>query len=80
MKSVPAAAFACRLPLLITGATGVAGYNALHYFQRKYPGQVVGVAAAADLAADRAMACCRSTSRTAPAYATCSTGSASAPS
>jgi dTDP-4-dehydrorhamnose reductase len=32
-----------RLPLLITGITGVAGYNALHYFQRKYPGQVVGI-------------------------------------
>jgi len=31
------------LPLLITGATGVHGYNALHYFQRKYPGQVVGI-------------------------------------
>jgi dTDP-4-dehydrorhamnose reductase len=30
------------LPLLITGATGVAGYNALHYFQRRYPGMVVG--------------------------------------
>lgn len=43
MKSIPAAAFAGRLPLLITGATGVAGYNALHYFQRKYPGQVVGL-------------------------------------
>jgi dTDP-4-dehydrorhamnose reductase len=32
-----------RLPLLITGITGVAGYNALHYLQRRYPGQVVGV-------------------------------------
>jgi dTDP-4-dehydrorhamnose reductase len=31
-----------RLPLLITGVTGVAGYNALHYFQRRYPGQVIG--------------------------------------
>ena len=31
-----------RLPLLITGASGVAGYNAFHYFQRRYPGQVVG--------------------------------------
>src|SRR5436309_10959617 len=30
------------LPLLITGVTGVAGYNALHYFQRRYPGQVFG--------------------------------------
>ncbi|NUQ66261.1 MAG: sugar nucleotide-binding protein [Pirellulales bacterium] len=32
-----------RLPLLITGASGVAGYNALDYFQRKYPGQVIGI-------------------------------------
>jgi dTDP-4-dehydrorhamnose reductase len=31
------------LPLLITGTTGVHGYNAMHYFQRKYPGQVVGI-------------------------------------
>lgn len=31
------------LPLLITGIAGVAGYNALPYFQRRYPGQVVGI-------------------------------------
>jgi dTDP-4-dehydrorhamnose reductase len=31
------------LPLLITGITGVAGFNALHYFQRRYPGRVVGI-------------------------------------
>jgi dTDP-4-dehydrorhamnose reductase len=31
-----------RLPLLITGITGVAGFNALHYFQQRYPGQVIG--------------------------------------
>jgi dTDP-4-dehydrorhamnose reductase len=31
-----------RLPLLITGATGVAGYNALHYFRKRYPGEVYG--------------------------------------
>jgi dTDP-4-dehydrorhamnose reductase len=31
------------LPLLITGITGVAGFNALHFFQRRYPGQVIGV-------------------------------------
>jgi dTDP-4-dehydrorhamnose reductase len=31
------------LPLLITGAAGVAGYNALAYFRSKYPGQVVGI-------------------------------------
>src|SRR4051794_4064516 len=33
------------LPLLITGISGVAGDNALHYFQRRYPGRVVGVRA-----------------------------------
>jgi dTDP-4-dehydrorhamnose reductase len=32
-----------RLPLLITGVAGVAGYNAFHTFQRQYPGQVVGI-------------------------------------
>jgi dTDP-4-dehydrorhamnose reductase len=32
-----------RLPLLITGITGVAGYNAMHYFRRRYPEQVIGV-------------------------------------
>ncbi len=31
------------LPLLITGVAGVAGFNAFHYLQRKYPGQVVGI-------------------------------------
>ena len=31
------------LPLLITGIAGVPGYNALHYFQAKYPGQVFGI-------------------------------------
>lgn len=31
------------LPLLITGVSGVAGYNALPYFQRLYPGQVIGI-------------------------------------
>jgi len=32
-----------KLPLLITGVAGVAGYNALDYFRRRYPGQVVGI-------------------------------------
>src|SRR5262245_29244122 len=32
-----------RLPLLITGITGVAGYNALHYFRQRYPGRVLGI-------------------------------------
>src|ERR1700736_4800089 len=31
-----------KLPLLITGITGVAGYSALHYFQRRHPSQVIG--------------------------------------
>jgi dTDP-4-dehydrorhamnose reductase len=31
------------LPLLITGISGVTGYNALRYFQAKYPGQVFGL-------------------------------------
>jgi dTDP-4-dehydrorhamnose reductase len=32
-----------RLPLLVTGVAGVAGYNAFHHLHRKYPGQVVGI-------------------------------------
>jgi dTDP-4-dehydrorhamnose reductase len=32
-----------RLPLLITGITGVAGFNAFHFFQARYPGQVIGL-------------------------------------
>jgi dTDP-4-dehydrorhamnose reductase len=31
------------LPLLITGVAGVAGFNAFHYFRRRYPGQVVAI-------------------------------------
>ena len=31
------------LPLLITGISGVVGFNALPYFQRRYPGQVFGI-------------------------------------
>jgi dTDP-4-dehydrorhamnose reductase len=31
------------LPLLVTGVAGVAGYNALEYFQNKFPGQVIGI-------------------------------------
>lgn len=31
------------LPLLITGVAGVAGYNALDYFRRRYPGQAIGI-------------------------------------
>jgi dTDP-4-dehydrorhamnose reductase len=32
-----------RLPMLVTGITGVAGFNALHYLQRRYPGQIIGI-------------------------------------
>ena len=35
--------FTPYLPLLITGVTGVAGYNALHHFQDRYPDQVIGI-------------------------------------
>ena len=31
------------LPLLITGITGVAGYNAFFYFRDQYPSQVIGI-------------------------------------
>jgi dTDP-4-dehydrorhamnose reductase len=31
------------LPLIITGVAGVAGYNALHYFRARYPGQVIAI-------------------------------------
>src|SRR5262245_49808225 len=34
---------AVPLPLLITGVAGVAGYNALEYFQKRYPGRVIGI-------------------------------------
>jgi dTDP-4-dehydrorhamnose reductase len=32
-----------RLPLLITGVSGVAGFNAFHYFSTRYPNQVIGL-------------------------------------
>lgn len=31
------------LPLLITGVAGVAGFNALHCFRTRYPGQVIAI-------------------------------------
>ncbi|HEV3080259.1 MAG TPA: sugar nucleotide-binding protein [Gemmataceae bacterium] len=40
---MPHQATGLRLPLLVTGITGVAGFNALHYFQKRYPGEVVGI-------------------------------------
>jgi dTDP-4-dehydrorhamnose reductase len=43
MALVSPAEFAPRLPLLVTGITGVAGYNALHYFRERYPGRVIGI-------------------------------------
>jgi dTDP-4-dehydrorhamnose reductase len=41
--SLPPPSLSIPLPLLITGVTGVAGYNALAWFQRRYPGQVIGI-------------------------------------
>lgn len=32
-----------RLPVLVTGVAGVVGFNAFHFLQQKYPGQVIGV-------------------------------------
>src|SRR5947209_19989199 len=43
MLLVPGADCSRCLPLLITGITGVAGFNALHYFRVRYPGQVIGI-------------------------------------
>jgi dTDP-4-dehydrorhamnose reductase len=34
---------AVPLPLLITGLPGVPGFNAWHYFRKKYPGQIIGI-------------------------------------
>jgi dTDP-4-dehydrorhamnose reductase len=31
------------LPLLITGLAGVPGFNAWHFFHKRYPGQVIGI-------------------------------------
>ena len=42
MPLVSPESLAPRLSLFITGITGVAGYNAFHYFQKRYPGQVFG--------------------------------------
>ncbi len=39
----PARSATFPLPLLITGVTGVTGYNALPYFQSRYPGKVFGL-------------------------------------
>lgn len=32
-----------RLPILVTGVAGVVGFNAFHFLQQKYPGQVYGI-------------------------------------
>jgi dTDP-4-dehydrorhamnose reductase len=47
------------LPLLITGVAGVAGYNALHYFRARYPGQVIAIRQADNwpLSGDGIVAC-----------------------
>ena len=31
------------LPLLITGASGVVGFDAVEYFSRRYPGRVIAI-------------------------------------
>jgi dTDP-4-dehydrorhamnose reductase len=43
MHREPQTELELRLPLLISGITGVAGFNALHYFQKRYPGDVIGI-------------------------------------
>lgn len=43
MRPFPCHLDSSRLPLLITGISGVAGFNAFHYFQDRYPGKVVGI-------------------------------------
>lgn len=43
LDSFAAGTTSIPLPLLITGAAGVPGYNALAYFGRQHPGQVVAV-------------------------------------
>ncbi len=43
MPYVPPLPCPVPLPLLITGVSGVAGYNAFAYFRQRYPGRVVGV-------------------------------------
>ena len=40
---MPQSASSPPLPLLITGISGVTGYNALYYFRAKYPGRVIGL-------------------------------------
>src|ERR1041385_486444 len=32
-----------RLPVLVTGLAGVAGFNVFHALHRSYPGQVIGI-------------------------------------
>ena len=39
----PFALSADRLPLLLTGVSGVAGYNAFFALPARYPGRVVGI-------------------------------------
>ena len=63
------------LPLLITGIAGVAGYNALHYFRARYPGQVIGIRQQDNwrLAGDGIVACNAEDPR---AWPSCSTNTA----
>ena len=43
MNSLPHLFPSHRLPLLLTGIAGVAGYNAFQYLQARYPGQVFAI-------------------------------------
>lgn len=51
--------FVLKLPLLITGVAGVAGYNAFHYFRHHYGAQVIGTRRSDNwpLAGDGIVAC-----------------------
>ncbi len=42
-RRYPKFMLAHRLPLLVTGVSGVAGYNAFHHLHARHPGQVIGV-------------------------------------
>jgi len=40
---LPAVLPESRLPILVTGVAGVAGYNAFHYLRERYPGRVIAI-------------------------------------
>ncbi len=43
MEPIESAQLESRLPILMTGITGVAGYNAFLYLRQRYPGRVLGI-------------------------------------